>query len=235
MRNLATFGLFGTKSVNYNLGFKIPDFDGIIGSRTQPVSVGREAQAVDDFASVERVQTLALVQVPKHSSVVLSSTGGQGTIGGDADRVQISGVSDKVVAELAVGQIPDLDKTIPTARDNKGNRLRRRESDTRNPLSVPFRVSTDGVFALSKGVPKTNGSVTGSRHNLTVVDGESDRKDILFVSNKTTSGATVTNVPKTKLGVPTVRRENSKWARVSQLVERTLRDSGTPASSLQHY
>ena len=115
-------------------------------------------------------------------------------------------MSHKVVAELAVGQIPDLDKTIPSARNNEGNRLRRRESDARNPLGVTFRVSTDGVFAFSKGVPKTDGSVTGSRDNLTVVDGKSNGKDILFVSNKTTGGATVTDIPKTKLRVPTVIR-----------------------------
>ena len=113
-------------------------------------------------------------------------------------------MSHKVVAELAVGQIPDLDKTIPAARNNEGDRLGRRESDARNPLSVTFGVSTDGVFALSEGVPKTDGSITGSRDDLTVVDRKGNRKDILFVPNKTTGGASVTNVPKTKLRVPTV-------------------------------
>jgi len=126
---LATFGLFRAKSVNDNLGLEVPDLDGIISGSTQPVTVGGEAKSVDNFTSIEGVETLSLVQVPKHSSVVFSSTGGQRTIGGDADSVQVSGVSDKVVAKLAVGQIPDLDKTIPTARDDKRNRLGRRESD----------------------------------------------------------------------------------------------------------
>ena len=114
-------------------------------------------------------------------------------------------MSNKVVAELAVGQIPDLDKTIPTARDNERDRLGRRESDARNPLSVTFGVATDGVFALSKGVPQTDGSITGSRHNLTVVNRESDGKNILFVANKTTGGASIANIPKTELRIPTVR------------------------------
>jgi len=113
-------------------------------------------------------------------------------------------MSNKVVAELAVGQVPDLDKTVPSTRDNERYRLGRRESDARNPLSVTFRVATDGVLALSKSVPKTDSSVTRSRNNLTIVDRESNGEDILFVTYKTTSCASVSNVPETKLRVPTV-------------------------------
>jgi hypothetical protein len=71
-------------------------------------------------------------------------------------------MSDKVVAKLAVGQIPDLDKTVPTAGDDEWDRLGRGEADARNPLSVAFRVTTDGVLALSKGIPETDSRVTGS-------------------------------------------------------------------------
>jgi hypothetical protein len=71
-------------------------------------------------------------------------------------------VSDKVVAELAVGQVPDLHKSVPSTRNNEGNRLGRREADARNPFSVAFRISTDSVLALSKGIPKADGGITRS-------------------------------------------------------------------------
>ena len=40
LRNLAILGLFGAKSVNDNLGLKVPNLDGIIRGSTQPVTVG---------------------------------------------------------------------------------------------------------------------------------------------------------------------------------------------------
>ena len=42
----------------------------------------------------------------------------------------------------------------------------------------------DGVFANSQSVPQFDGSVAGGGNDLTVVSRESDGKDILGVSNK---------------------------------------------------
>jgi len=53
--DLAKFRFFGTKSINDNLGFKIPDLDRIVRGGTQPVTVGGEDQTVDDFASIKGV------------------------------------------------------------------------------------------------------------------------------------------------------------------------------------
>ncbi len=78
-------------------------------------------------------------------------------------------MSDKVVSELAVGQVPDLDELVPSATDDKRNRLGRRESDAGDPLGVALAfgvVSADGVLAFSEGVPETDGSVTGSYLSL---------------------------------------------------------------------
>ena len=105
----------GSQSINNNLGFQVPDLDALISGSAQPVSVGREDKGVDDFTSIKGVEALAFVQVPKHSSSVLSSGGTEGAIGGNADSVEVSVVPNEVVAELAVGQGPNLDKTIPTA------------------------------------------------------------------------------------------------------------------------
>jgi len=45
--------------------------DALAGGRAQPVAVGREAERVDDLARVQRVQALALRQVPQHGHRVL--------------------------------------------------------------------------------------------------------------------------------------------------------------------
>lgn len=45
---------------------------GLCGS-TQPVSVWGEAQGMDDITSIQRVQPLALSQVPQHSHTILDS------------------------------------------------------------------------------------------------------------------------------------------------------------------
>jgi hypothetical protein len=64
---------FGYQRVNNHLGFQVPDLDALISSSAQPVSVGGEDKRVDDFTSIKGVKALALVQVPKHGSSVLTS------------------------------------------------------------------------------------------------------------------------------------------------------------------
>ena len=55
---------------------------------------------------------LALVEVPEHGDAVASTGSAEGTIGGDSDGVDVTGVSDVVGAELALGELPDLTWTI---------------------------------------------------------------------------------------------------------------------------
>jgi hypothetical protein len=50
----------------------------------------------------------ALVQVPEHGDSILSTGGGQGTVGGDGEGVDVSGVSVVVGLELALGKLPNL-------------------------------------------------------------------------------------------------------------------------------
>jgi hypothetical protein len=110
-RDLAMFGLFRAKSINNNLAFQIPNLDGTFRSGTQSTA-GRKDQSIDGFTSIQRVQTLILIQVPQHGSVVLTTGGSKGTIRRDTDSVQVSSVSNQVVAMLVVGQVPDLDKLV---------------------------------------------------------------------------------------------------------------------------
>jgi len=200
--------VFGSQGINNNLGLKIPDLDLLISCCAQPVTVGGEAKGVDDLTSIKGVKTLSFVQVPKHGSSILSSGSTKGSIRGYTYGVEVSGVSDKVVAKLAVGQRPNFDKTVPSTGDDEGNLNGRGEPHAGNPLGVSLSISSgiNGVFAFSKGVPELDGLITCSGNDLTVVYGESNREDILGVSNETTSGLSRVDLPKTKGSIPGSRK-----------------------------
>jgi len=117
-------------------------------------------------------------------------------------------VSNKIIPELAVGQGPYLDKTIPSTGDDKRNLNRGGEPDAGNPLGVTLTItsSIDGVLALSKGVPKLDSLITSSRYDLTVVYRESNRENILGVTNETTGGLSRSDLPKTEGSIPGSRK-----------------------------
>jgi hypothetical protein len=117
-------------------------------------------------------------------------------------------VSNEVIAELAVGQGPNLYKTIPSSRDDEGNSNRGREANARNPFTVSLSIcgGVNGVLALSKSVPKLDGLITRSRYDLTVVYGKGNRKNILGVSNEATGGLSGVDFPKTEGSVPGSRK-----------------------------
>ncbi len=153
-----------------------------MSSSAQPVTVGGEAKGVDDITSIEGVETLALSKIPKHGNAILTTGSAKRAIGGDGDGVDVALMSGKVVAQFAVGQVPDLDELIPTSGDDDRVGGDRGETDARDPFGVTFRLRGNGVLALSEGVPKLDGAIARTRDNLTVVNGESDGEDILGVS-----------------------------------------------------
>ena len=201
-RNLSKLGLLRAERIDNNLALEVPDLDAIIGGGTQPVTVGGKDEGVDDLTGLERVETLSLVEVPQHGGAVLSSRSTETAIRRNADRVEVASVANEVVAELAVGQGPDLDETVPSGRDNEGDSLRRAEPDTRDPLAVTGLGSANGVLALSEGVPQLDGLVTGSGHDLTVVHRKGHTEDILLVADKATGGLTGVDLPQTESSVP---------------------------------
>ena len=75
-----------------------------------------------------------------------------------------------------------LDELVPSRGNNNGILREGRESDAWDPFGVSLFL--DGVFANSQSVPQFDGSVAGGGNDLTVVGRESDGKDILGVSNK---------------------------------------------------
>jgi hypothetical protein len=79
---------------------------------SQNSPIGGEDECVDDVASLETVQVLALVQVPEHGDTVLSTGSAERTIWGDGYGGDVSGVSEVVGAQLALAELPDLMKEI---------------------------------------------------------------------------------------------------------------------------
>ena len=56
------------------LAFKVPDFDTILSSGTEPVSIGAEAKRVNYSTSLETIKPLALCQVPQQNHSILATT-----------------------------------------------------------------------------------------------------------------------------------------------------------------
>ena len=97
----------------------------------------------------------------------------------------------------------DLDKTIPSARDNERDALGRRKANARDPFSVSLAFSgSNGVLAFSESVPELDGLVARSRDNLTIVHRKGNTENILFVSDETTSRLSRVDFPKTKSTIP---------------------------------
>jgi len=205
------FGLFlfsiselGFQTSDALFGFKIPDHDSGGSSSAQPITDGRKAQSVDDITSFQRRKVVAQVEVPEHGSTVLATRSTQRAIGRDGDGVNVTGVTHKIGAKFAVVEVPDLDDTVPTCRDDQRNLEIRGKANTTNPFFVA--IFLDGIFALTESVPQVDGSIARTRHDLTVISREGNRKDILGVSNEAASGSTTVEVPETKSTIARTRQ-----------------------------
>lgn len=95
--------------INLALLLQVEDDDAASSGSAKPVSVGGEDKGVDLVTGVEGVQVLGLIEVPEHGCTVLATGGAEGTIGGDGDGVDVSGVADVVSLELAGGEFPNLE------------------------------------------------------------------------------------------------------------------------------
>jgi hypothetical protein len=92
----------------HSLGLEVEDLDRRGGGGTEPVSVGGEDEGVDNVSGLEGVEVLALVEVPKHGDTILSTGGGEGSIGGDGEGVDVTGVTVVVGLQLALAELPNL-------------------------------------------------------------------------------------------------------------------------------
>lgn len=157
---------------------------------------------MNNITSIEGIETLALSKIPKHGNAIFATRGAQRTIRRDGDCVDIALMTGKVVAQFAVGQVPDLDELIPTSGDDDGVGGHRGETDARDPFTVTFRLRGNGVLAFTEGVPKLDSAIARTRDNLTVVNGEGDGENILGMAQETAGGGTGVNIPKAESAIP---------------------------------
>jgi hypothetical protein len=107
----------------------------------------------------------------------------------------------------------NLDKLVPTGRDNNRVLGVGAEADARSPLGVAL--VGDGVLAVTEGVPELDGSVARTGDDLAVVGREADGEDVVGVADESSSGGTGGKLPETESLIPrsrqsvgTVRRDN---------------------------
>ncbi len=108
LRLLTNINKLGVELINEVFGFQVPDLDSRLGGGAEPVAVGREAERIDDRTGLERVQVLAIVEIPEHSNTVFATRGAKRTVGRNGDGVDVASVAVVVGLELALGKIPNL-------------------------------------------------------------------------------------------------------------------------------
>jgi len=220
-------GLLGELG-NAFLLLKIEDLDAVLGGSADPVLGGIEDELINLATSLELVHALALLKVPDEDGTLLASSSAEGALGRNTDSVEVaSGVSEVVLQLEVLTKAPDLNKVIPAAgNSNRGGRVGG-EGNIRDPLGVTLVLK--GEFALTKSVPELDKTITTARHDLTVISRESNSKNILGVTDETTSAATAGQIPQTegvipaaRKGVVTIVRKLDVLDKVAVAVETTL-------------
>jgi len=105
-------GGLGRELGNNLLALEIEDLDAARSRCAEPVAVGREDERIDNVTGLERVEMLALVEVPEHCDTVLATGRGKRAVGRDGEGVDIAGMAVVVGAQLALGELPDLYKNV---------------------------------------------------------------------------------------------------------------------------
>lgn len=187
--------------LNNTLTLQIPDLNTILRGSTEPVPIRAEAKRVDNRTRVERVEPLPLSQIPEQDHPIFPTTRAEGPIRRDRHGVHIPTMAGERAPQLAVGEVPDLDRTVPRGRDNSGLERVGAEPHAADPVPMGLAVG-DGVLALAESVPELDRAVPRGRDDLTVVDGEGDGEDVLGVANESAGGDAGGEVPEAKLAVP---------------------------------
>jgi len=181
------------------LVLQVPDLDARVGGSTEPVVLRREAHGVDSAVGIQAVQMLSVVNIPQHSSAVLTTGTAERTIRRDGDGIEHTSMTSQVGFQAAVVQVPDLDEFIPTAGHNERVLGGWREAHAGHPIGVVLL--GDRVLAFSESIPKLDGLVTRTGHDLTVIGRERDGVDVGSMSLELTDGRTGVQVPQTHGGV----------------------------------
>ena len=93
------------------LALKVKDLDAGCSCRAEPVAVGGEDECIDNITCLQRVEVLALVEVPKHGYTILATRRCEGAIGRDRDSVDVASMDVVVGLELELRKLPDLSRS----------------------------------------------------------------------------------------------------------------------------
>lgn len=107
-RVLAEARELGLELVDDRLALKVEDLDARRSGSAQPVAVGREDESVDDVTGLQRVEVLAVRELPEHDNAVLAARGAERTVGRDGDGVDVALVTVVVGGQLAAAELPNL-------------------------------------------------------------------------------------------------------------------------------
>jgi len=185
---------------NAALLLKIKDLDAVLGGGADPVLGWVEDKLIDLATSLELVHALALLKIPDEDGTLLASSSAERTLGGNTDGVKVASSTSEVELQLEVLKAPDLDNVIPAARNSNGSSRVGGEGNIGSPLSVTVLLERE--LALTKSVPELDQTITTARHDLTVIGREGNSKNILGVTDETTSAATTGEIPKTESVIP---------------------------------
>lgn len=93
-----------------------------------------------------------------------------------------------------------LDELVPARGHNHRVLGVRAEAHARHPVGVAL--VSDGVLAVTKGVPELDAAITRGGDNLAVVGGERDGEDVIVVADEGAGGSTAGELPEAEGLVP---------------------------------
>ena len=147
---------------------------------------------------------LSVIEVPQHGLGVLPTAGTQGAVRRESHRVDVTGVTDVVGLQLAVGQVPHLDVLVPPARHDDRVGGVGGEAHAAHPVAVALVL--DGVLALGERVPQLDALVAARGHDLPVVHGEGHGQHVLGVVLEPAGRLAGAQIPQTQVLVPGSRQ-----------------------------
>jgi len=180
--------------------WKIVHSDTLFGTNNEPVNLGGEEKDVDGGLGVDFIKMSSFDEVPNVDLTVSSSRGDEHSVLGEVEAVDLSLVADESVHQAHGLVVPDLDGSVPRGGHNDWLLDVVVESNARDPVSMWLLV--DGELANTIDVPDLDVLVHGARDDLSVVWGESNGKDILLMTNQSSVGGALLQVPESDGSVP---------------------------------
>jgi len=197
---LLTIETLSFVSVDELLVWKIVDSDSVLGTDDQPVELGGEEDNVNWGFGIDFLKMSSFNEVPDVNLTISTTGGDEVGVWCKIKGVDLGFVSNKGVHEAHDGVVPDLDGLIPGGGDNDWGLNIMEVSNAGNPVGM--WVLVDGEFTGTVDVPDLELLVNRSGGDLSVIWGESNREDILRVTDEGLSGLGGGQVPESDGTIP---------------------------------